>query len=106
MLFRSKVIGVPSEELLEEPQELRQCIETVLLSIEENSAINLDYIKDKQALRKAEKYARSFNESMTHEEAEAIIDSLFACSNPEYSPTGEKTVTIIKNLDDLFGNSL
>ena len=99
-----RVVEVPSEELLDEPQELRQCIETVLFSIEENSEVNLDYIRERQLIRRAEKQARSFSDHLTREEAEAIVDGLFACSNPEYSPSGEKTITIIKNLDVLFEN--
>jgi DNA mismatch repair protein MutL len=44
------------------------------------------------------------NTALSNEEMKSIIDQLFACENPNYSPDGEKIISIWnrENLNELF----
>jgi DNA mismatch repair protein MutL len=58
--------------------------------------IDLSYDKTKSITRAMAKYASIKKGSlMSKEEMSSLIDQLFACSNPNYAPGGEKTYYLL-----------
>jgi DNA mismatch repair protein MutL len=78
------------EELL---QQFKQNKKELNLPIQENLARSM-----------AKRCCLKKNTALSNEEMKSIIDQLFACENPNYSPDGEKIISIWnrENLNELF----
>lgn len=69
-------------------------INTILNDIKEHGAINLD-IKKQVAITLAKSAAIGVSQSLNEQEMQHLVDSLFACTQPDISPEGKPTLTII-----------
>ncbi|MGN6476631.1 MAG: DNA mismatch repair endonuclease MutL [Flavipsychrobacter sp.] len=60
---------------------------------------------DKLLANMAKRLSRNTEAIQRQEAQQALIDELFACAQPEYTPGGKKVFTMIKreNLDDMLG---
>jgi DNA mismatch repair protein MutL len=60
--------------------------------------------RDKLAVSLAKAAAINYGKKLTNEEMREIIDQLFACEYPNYSPSGKNIVTIlsIEEIDKRF----
>lgn len=85
---------------------IEKLIEEILEQIKtENQEFNFQY-QEKMAMILAYKAAGMIGEkNLLDEELEAVVGQLFASSNPNYSPRGEKIFTLFKqeNLFELLG---
>ena len=57
-------------------------------------------LKEQVAISLAKASALDYGAELKKEEIEHLIDNLFACATPNYSPDGKKVLTIIP-LDDI-----
>jgi DNA mismatch repair protein MutL len=85
--------GIPAELALENPQE-------ILLNMLENykdtnANIKLDF-KERIAVSLAKATAIRYSRTMNYEEMRDLIDQLFACSSPNYSPEGKPVIAMIQ----------
>ncbi|MFP4024060.1 MAG: DNA mismatch repair endonuclease MutL [Thiohalospira sp.] len=87
------VNGMPAEACNQEPEQIIDKFLNEYLNGETNSK---QLAKESIARALAKASAISSNQPLTHEEMREIIDMLFACEQPNYSPFGKKIVTIIK----------
>ena len=87
------VNGMPAEASNQEPEQIIDKFLNEYLSGETDSK---QLAKESIARALAKASAISSNQPLTHEEIREIIDMLFACEQPNYSPFGKKIVTIIK----------
>lgn len=60
----------------------------------------IDDYRHSVAVKLAESAAATGRKSLNHTEAQLLVDSLFACREPNLSPSGHRCVTIIST-DDL-----
>jgi len=93
--------GIPAE--VKEPDA-----STIIQNFLEQFKMNQDSLQHnnntKIARIMAKKVGIREGQKLHHEERQAIIEQLFASSNPNYSPEGKKTITILslEKLDELF----
>lgn len=80
---------------------IRNIIDTAM---EKGSDIG-DEINNRLALALARNASIVPGQVLSNEEMEALVDSLFACSTPNYTPDGKVIITILEqdNIDRLFG---
>lgn len=80
---------------------VRNIIDTAM---EKGSDIG-DEINNRLALALARNASIVPGQVLSNEEMEALVDSLFACSTPNYTPDGKVIITILEqdNIDRLFG---
>lgn len=71
-------------------------IENLLITYKESQNDIKIGIKEKIALSLAESCAINYGKSLTPEEMRELIDRLFACESPNYSPSGKKILIIIE----------
>ncbi len=72
-----------------------------LLEEYKNSPANAkDKVKEQVAISLAKSSALSYRADLEQEEIDYLIDNLFACSMPNYSPEGKKVLTIL-SLEDI-----
>lgn len=93
------VHGVPEESLLHDTNALAECIATMTDNISENNGTAhgeelARNIRERNLIAMAKAGAK-YRTQMTAVQAKDLIDRLFICTNPEYTPTGERTVKII-----------
>ncbi|MGB0525584.1 MAG: DNA mismatch repair endonuclease MutL [Flammeovirgaceae bacterium] len=84
------VAGVDEKEMLE------SFIEQFKINKTEISVSNQENAARAMAKRTASQSAQSLDER----EMKALIEQLFTCSNPNYSPSGKKTIAMM-NMDDI-----
>jgi DNA mismatch repair protein MutL len=73
--------------------------EIIQACMEENADFEASK-KEKIAIQMAKAAAVPYGKSLTHEEMNELVDHLFGCSMPNFSPTG-KTVLQIFNLEEI-----
>lgn len=56
--------------------------------------------KERMAVALARASAINYGKPMATEEMQHLVDELFACENPNYTPTGKKTLSLL-NLEDI-----
>lgn len=71
-------------------------IETAFAQYKETAGNIKDETKEKLATSLAIASSIDYGQQLTHEEAGSLIDSLFACQTPNYSPTGKPVIEILK----------
>ena len=95
------VYGLPST-LADEQLDIKECIDTLIADLSE---IGKDFdaeFKSAIALKMVRASRRGGNQAPGQAEAQGIIDSLFACSEPHRSPSGDLCMSII-TLEELAG---
>lgn len=86
------VSGVPG---MLDDHNIKGIVESMLHDVK-NTALNLkDRAKEKIASALAIASSIDYGHVLTHEEASGLIDSLFACQTPNFSPTGKPVLEII-----------
>ena len=89
--------GIPT---LAEQSEATQLFHNLLSEFRETEQKEQLGKLDRLAKSVARAEASGFRRELKHEEMEDLIDRLFACEQPNYTPTG-KTIMSIMNLDEL-----
>lgn len=84
--------GCPSDIHNPNPKELIEIMIEHYKSTQEDVKINA---KENVARALAMASAINYGTSLTTEEMQVIVDQLFACEEPNYSPAGKKTMTIL-----------
>jgi DNA mismatch repair protein MutL len=74
-------------------------IENLISEYKESGSAFKESPGEKIAINLARSSAINYGKSLTREEMQEIIDKLFACEMPNYSPDGKKTVIILSNDD-------
>lgn len=79
---------------------IRNIIDTAM---EKGSGIS-EEINSRLALALARNSGIVTGQVLSNEEMEALVDSLFACATPNYTPDGKVIITILEqeNIDRLF----
>lgn len=93
------VYGLPST-LADEQLDIKECIDNLIADLSE---VGKDFdaeFKSRLAMKMVRAGRRGGSQSISHAEAQGIIDALFACSQPDRSPSGELCMDII-TLDEL-----
>lgn len=88
------VYGIPST-LADEQLDIKECIDNLIADLSE---IGKDFdaeFKSSLAIKMAKAARRGKNQTISHAEAQQIIDALFTCSQPDRSPSGELCMDII-----------
>ena len=88
------VYGVPSA-LADEQLDIKECIDNLIADLSE---VGKDFdaeFKSRMAMKMVKAGKRGSSLSIGHAEAQGIIDALFACSQPDRSPSGELCMDII-----------
>lgn len=93
------VYGTPASM---DTQELSagECVDSLIANITEIGTNLEEEFKENFACRLVKKAGIREDISIGNVQAQGIIDSLFACKNPNFSPFGEKTMNII-SLEEL-----
>jgi DNA mismatch repair protein MutL len=84
--------GCPSDIRNPNPKELIELLIEHYKSTQEDIKLNA---KENVARALAMASAINYGTRLTAEEMQVIVDQLFACEEPNYSPTGKKTMTIM-----------
>ncbi|HAN19933.1 MAG: DNA mismatch repair protein MutL [Bacteroidetes bacterium GWC2_33_15] len=87
------VNGLPADSINQEPEQI---IDIFLNEFQNGEIDAKSRVKEKIAQSLAKASAISSNQSLTTEEMQEIVDLLFACSMPNFSPFGKKIISIIK----------
>ncbi|MCB2194348.1 MAG: DNA mismatch repair endonuclease MutL [Bacteroidetes bacterium] len=87
------VNGMPADSSNQEPEQIIDKFLNEFLSGEVDSKSDA---KEKVARSLAKASAISSNQRLSSEEMREMVDMLFACQNPNYSPFGKLIVSIIK----------
>jgi DNA mismatch repair protein MutL len=95
-----EVKGIPAESDITNPL-------MVIESLLEQYADNKDFgesLMERIALSLARATAIQYGRVLEHEEMRELLDRLFACSAPNYTPDGQKVVSFIKTeeIEKLF----
>ncbi len=91
------VNGMPADSSNQEPEQILDKFLNEILSGEVNAK---QEVKERIAKALAKASAISSNHILSVEEMRDMVDMLFACQNPNYSPFGKLIVSIIK-IDEL-----
>ncbi len=84
--------GTPGELHMATPEMIVE----KLLEEYKNSPVNAkNKVKEQVAISLAKSSALNYGTELEQEEIDYLIDNLFACSTPNYSPEGKKVLTII-----------
>lgn len=86
--------GVPSE--IENP-DARKLIKSMLEKITETGLDVKSEIQEKLSLSFAKSVAINYGKLLTVEEITDIVNKLFACPTPNYTPDGKKIITVIND---------
>lgn len=89
--------GIPSYAVSNNPKEI---IETFLEDFKSTEKNIEEGVKEKIARSMARASAIPYGKQMSVDEMRKLIDSLFACKSPNYSPTG-KTVVYLMPVEEL-----
>lgn len=95
------VNGYPSNAATNDPEEM---IEQLLEEYKSTGADVRESNKERICRSLAKASAIPYGKSLSREEMQEMIDSLFACDNPNYSPSGKPVLTIlaIQEIEDLL----
>ena len=72
----------------------QQIIMNIINNLKEHGGINID-TKKYLAVLLSKEAAISTNKILNDQEMQHLVDSLFACTQPDISPEGKPTLTII-----------
>ncbi len=92
------VNGVP-EGFSSEPGKVQAMVEDLLLALSDDSVSVSVNMYSAMAERFAKLGALNSDPLRSQTEAQALIDSLFSCGNPEFTPSGRKVAMIISKDD-------
>ncbi|HRW63288.1 MAG TPA: DNA mismatch repair protein MutL, partial [Bacteroidales bacterium] len=87
------VNGMPAESANQEPEQI---LDKFLNEYQYGEVDAKGQVKEKVAKSLAKATAISSNQTLSTEEMREMVDMLFACQNPNYSPFGKLIVSIIK----------
>lgn len=90
-----KILGVPSG-FTEDTQNLPQIIDYLTQNLSDNSDINSQNHIDRVAIAMARAGATGSYTNFSTLEAQLLIDSLYGCKNPSYSPSGKLCMQLIQ----------
>jgi DNA mismatch repair protein MutL len=92
--------GVPAESEISDPS---QVIEALLEQYSDNKDFGEDLF-ERVALSMAKSTAIEYGRVLEQEELRELVDKLFACQAPNYTPDGKKVISLIKTeeLEKLF----
>ncbi|MCB8963798.1 MAG: DNA mismatch repair endonuclease MutL [Bacteroidales bacterium] len=93
-------IGVNSMPANLKSAEPAKLIDGLLLEIKESQALPFDDARQKIAASMAKAGAIGYSRNLTPFEMQELVDKLFACNHPNFSPDGKKVLTIIE-MDEL-----
>lgn len=85
--------GMPADSSNQEPEQI---IDKFLNEYSSGEVDAKTQVKEKIAKSLAKASAISSNQKLSNEEMREMVDMLFACQNPNYSPFGKLIVSIIK----------
>ncbi len=88
--------GYPSDSY-HDPKEI---IENLITEYKQTQKDVKAGIKEKVAISLAKASAIKYGHTLTREEMRGIVDQLFACQSPNFSPTGKKIISIL-NIEDI-----
>ena len=91
------VNGMPADSNNNEPKVL---IDQLLFEYQNSETSFKEKEKERVAQSLAKASAINYNQTLCNKEMREITDMLFACSSPNYSPSGKKIISIISS-DDL-----
>lgn len=91
------VNGVPETKENMQPQQL---VEYMIEEYKQTENTVKGNLKERLAISLARASAIPYGKTLVTEEMQHIVDELFACENPNYTPTGKKTLSLV-NLQDL-----
>lgn len=91
------VNGVPETKESLQPQQM---VEQMIEEYKQTENTVKGSMKDRLAVSLARTSAIAYGKVLATEEMQHIVDELFACENPNYTPTGKKTLSLV-NLDEL-----
>ncbi len=91
------VNGVPETKENLHPQQL---VEHMIEEYKQTENSVKGNLKERLAISLARAAAIPYGKLLATEEMQHIVDELFACENPNYTPTGKKTLSLV-NLEDL-----
>jgi DNA mismatch repair protein MutL len=87
------VNGYPSNSANTDPREM---IEILLEDYKSTQSDILENAKEKICKSLAKASAIQYGKPLSVEEMQQIIDALFACDVPNYSPSGKPVITILE----------
>ncbi|MBN1118081.1 MAG: DNA mismatch repair endonuclease MutL [Bacteroidales bacterium] len=91
------VNGTPDIQKNTSAEEL---LETLIEEYKQSENTVKGNIKERLALSLAKASAVDYGKTLTELEMQHLVDELFACENPNYTPTGKKVLAIL-NLEEL-----
>jgi DNA mismatch repair protein MutL len=89
--------SLPTNIKVSDPVKL---IEDILVSLKENQSRPMDDAHQKLAISMAKAASIGYTKTLSKVEMQDLVDKLFACQHPNFSPDGKTVLTII-SLDDL-----
>ena len=95
-----EVRGIPAESDISNPAEV---VESLLEQYADNNDFGESFL-ERIALSLAKATAIQYGRALEQEEMRELLDKLFACSAPNYTPDGQKVITFIKTdeIEKLF----
>jgi DNA mismatch repair protein MutL len=90
------VNGYPSNAASTDPKEM---VELLLEEYKSTGTNVKEGTKDRVCKSLAKASAIPYGKSLSREEIQELIDALFACDNPNYSPSGKPVLTILEMND-------
>ncbi|MFC2138092.1 DNA mismatch repair endonuclease MutL [Bacteroidota bacterium] len=83
--------GYPSDSY----HDPREIIENLITEFKQTQKDIKAGVKEKVAISLAKASAINYGHQMSREEMREVVDQLFACQSPNYSPTGKKIIQIL-----------
>ena len=90
------IVGVPAE--IENP-DVAKLIKSMLENIIETGMDVKSEIQEKLALSFARSVAINYGKALSVEETTDIVNKLFACPTPNFTPDGKKIITVLDDED-------
>ncbi len=90
------IVGVPAE--IENP-DVAKLIKSMLENIIETGMDVKSEIQEKLALSFARSVAINYGKALSVEETTDIVNKLFACPTPNFTPDGKKIITVLDDAD-------
>ena len=82
-----------------------ELVRDIVVSAKEHTVSSVDTMQHTLALSLARNAAVTYGQVLGNAEMENIVNDLFACSNPGYTPDGKKTLTMLRqtDMDNMLG---
>ena len=82
-----------------------ELVRDIVVSAKEQTVSSVDTMQHTLALSLARNAAVTYGQVLGNAEMENIVNDLFACSNPGYTPDGKKTLTLLRqtDMDNMLG---